>query len=75
MMGEMFSSEAGKPLIFKPIRESSGESQLMAITYDVVLPFDRDEAGALKLGEPRKRPMQVRPSAGGASRITIGAER
>jgi hypothetical protein len=63
MMGEMFSSEAGKPLIFKPIRESSGESQLMAITYDVVLPFDRDEEGALKLGEPKEA-----PDAGSAER-------
>ena len=25
----------------------------MAVTYDVVLPFDRDEGGALKLGEPK----------------------
>jgi hypothetical protein len=40
-----------------PIRESSvGESQHMAVTYDVVLPFDGDEEGALKLGEPKEAP-------------------
>jgi hypothetical protein len=50
------SSDAGKPLIFTPIRESSEESQLIAVTCDAALPFDRDEEGALKLGEPRKSP-------------------
>jgi hypothetical protein len=48
----------------------------VAVTYVVVLPFDWDEGGALKLGEPKDaRPMQVQPSASGASRITIGAKR
>ncbi|MDQ6868249.1 MAG: hypothetical protein M3178_07550 [Pseudomonadota bacterium] len=28
----------------------------MAVTCDVVLPFDRDEEGALKLGEPKDAP-------------------
>ena len=47
----------------------------MAATYDFVLPFGRDEGGALKLGEPKDAPMYIQPSASGASRITIGAER
>ncbi|MGH6823786.1 MAG: hypothetical protein ACRECP_11565 [Methylocella sp.] len=50
------SSEAGKPLTFTPIRESSAQSQLVAATHDIVLPFDRDEEGALKLGEPTEAP-------------------
>jgi hypothetical protein len=28
----------------------------MAVTYDVVLPFDGDEEVALKLGEPKEAP-------------------
>ncbi len=39
-----------------PLRDSSGESQLIAVSYDVVLPFDWDDEGALKLGEPKKAP-------------------
>ncbi|MGH6851985.1 MAG: hypothetical protein ACREDJ_02065, partial [Methylocella sp.] len=39
-----------------PIRGSSAESQLIAVTCDAVLPFDRDGEGALKLGEPEKVP-------------------
>jgi hypothetical protein len=46
-----------------PIRESSAESQLMAVGYDVVLPFDRDKEGALNLGEPKGA-----PDAGSAER-------
>ncbi len=49
--------------------------QLIAVTYAIVLPFDRGENGALKLGEPQEAPDLVQPSADGASRITIGAER
>ena len=32
--------------MFTPIRESSGESQLMAVTFDVVLPFSGRRRGS-----------------------------
>jgi hypothetical protein len=35
---------------------ASKESQHMAVAYDVVLPFDGDEEGAFKLGEPKEAP-------------------
>ena len=57
------SREAGKPLTFTPIRESSAEPQLVAVACDAVSPFDRDEEGTLKLGEPKEA-----PDAGSAER-------
>ena len=67
------SSAAGKPLMF---RADSGH--LLGVPSRHLRrrpPFDRNEEGAHKLGEPKGGPMQVQPSADGASRITIGAER
>jgi hypothetical protein len=65
------SSAAGKPLILHA--DSGILWGIPAVTHGVVL--HRDEEGARKLGEPKEGPMQVQPSASGASRITSGAER
>jgi hypothetical protein len=45
------------------------ESQLMAVTYDLVLPFSGTRKALSSWASRRKRPMQVQPSAGVASRI------
>gem|GEM_PF-388802 len=42
---------------------SAKESQHIAVAYDVVAPFDGDEEGAYKLGEPKEA-----PNAGSAER-------
>jgi hypothetical protein len=64
-----------KTAMFTPIRESSGKSPLVAVTYEVVLPFDQDRKAFSSWASRRMRPMHVQTSASGASRITIGAER